>query len=339
MIKKNMNYLLEQYDKNLEKINLMDTRIKLLQSNSIENKSSKMLIIFELSYFILNIINILFMNNISNIVPVILNVIPFGVSIASIKLMNKKNKYSDKTNVERIVSEKLDLIELEKVENRNKVIENLLEKNEVIDESKDTNLKYNIKELRRTLINEYRELDTLTTKYILAKEIATNSCNFKKIISFIGALCGGALFLELFSLLPLYFISRVIPVSVSSFFIPSIVGAVSASGYYIKKTSNQVKALNGLKHKLGENLILPKNNIYKELEQLRDSIDKKIANISNQEVEIYQIENTYKKLNQEQIRNVICNGKTRIQPRGPIIKTNGKRKVLAPFIENKDYYF
>ena len=49
MIKKNIDYLLEQYDKNLEKINTIDSRIKLSQSNSIENKTSKTLIIFELS--------------------------------------------------------------------------------------------------------------------------------------------------------------------------------------------------------------------------------------------------------------------------------------------------
>lgn len=196
-------------------------------------------------------------------------------------------------------------------------------------------LKDKIYSLEISLKDKYRNLDTLTIKNtIYSMKLSNNRVISKIIINIISSILI-TLFLILFPLLLIN--TPIINISISPILISTIISFTAL--YSLKRNNDKNKIINNLSY-YGYSEIIPIDSkiTIKELEKNENKIEDLIEEISALELELHELKNAYNELTIKDFKEVKNNKKTKIQPRGPIIETKGKRKVLAPTTTYKRYY-
>lgn len=183
-----------------EQIKINEEKLKVLEINSLEVKGKLTLSFSILAYFILFLISTFL--NITNILPgAIYPTVLIGTSICvgtiGKNLIYKKYKIKDRlkgftnarTEAEKMEEVVLSQIEIDKLNNKNKVIDETIEaltnENEMLNKMSDKynisdkstysneEAKNNVNELSETIKKQYNELDELSTNKVLCEKFFT----------------------------------------------------------------------------------------------------------------------------------------------------------------------
>lgn len=320
----------KQKQQNNKKIDLYDEKARMSKVNSFENKVINTLgfsliiylpILLASSLLVKNIGFISFTNIISELsYPVILFSSSFGIGSLINSLISKNYKIKErykafsnaKTKVEKLEEEVHYKIELEKVKNRNKVINEtikLLESDQAIINKissrydlKDKNLpqtkeeaERKVNELSNVIKKQYDKLDILTTQNVLHNYFWRIRSNIQKKLDIMITSMMTGLFAMIFTVLPLMTIKDTLTyislfTSLSTVFLPFIIGAVATSIYVIKRNKYYKKVFDIFNLKLeGNSLEEMYKNIdgaYEEQEKIKSLIKNQIKDISLTKVQL-----------------------------------------------------
>ena len=199
----------------------------------------------------------------------------------------------------------LSQIEIDKLNNKNKVIDETLEaltnENEMLNKMSDKynisdkstyneEAKNNVNELSETIKKQYNELDELSTNKVLCEKFFTVEEKLKRRIqTMVFAMISGVSIMCI-SLPPLLLVKDTIQsastlTSLMLSLTPMITGIIGGSAYMLKRNNDQKKAFKSLKKKLN----LKEENLNKNIEnkeELEEAIEKQIKNISLNEIEL-----------------------------------------------------
>ena len=242
----------------------------------------------------------------------------FGSLINS--LISKKYKIKErykafsnaKTKVEKLEEEVHYKIELEKVKNRNKVINEtikLLESDQAIINKissrydlKDKNLSQTkeeaerkVNELSNVIKKQYDKLDILTTQNVLHNYFWRIRSNIQKRLDIMITSMMTGLFAMIFTVLPFMMIKDTLTyislfTSLSTVFVPFIIGAVGTSLCMVKRNKYYKKVFDIFNLKLGENALKEMyktiEGAYEEQEKIKSLIKNQIKDISLTKVQL-----------------------------------------------------
>ena len=302
-----------------EQIKINDDKLKVLKANGLENKSLTIVYLSSLAYFILFLISMVLNNTLASIFPgAIYPTVLIGISICvgtiGKNLIYKKYKIEDRlksftnarTEAEKIEEAVLYQIEIDKLNNKNKVIDEAIEtltneketlnkisdKYNISDKTTYSNeeVKNNIDKLSETIKKQYNELDELSTDKVLCEKFFTVEEKLERrmrtmMVAMITGVTTAAM-----SLPPLLLVKDTIQgastlTSLMLSLTPMITGIIGGSAYMIKKNSDQKKAFKSLKKKLNISEESLNKNIENK-EELEEAIEKQIKNISLTEIEL-----------------------------------------------------
>ena len=314
----------KQKQKNNKKIDLYGKRVRIAAENSFGNKIVKALRLSFLSYYPLSIISGILIKTLG--LSVVTNIIPastfssiligssLGVGTIATFAINKKEdikkrykRFSDdETEIGKLKEKTHAQIELEKAENRNKVVDSvieILESNQTIqnklssqfnlDKHATTSTKSeaekHIKELSSLISEQYANLDILTTQNVLNSNFGKIRSKWERRYDTALAIMFAFSFGIILPIIPNMFVQEAIVYSssfakFSALFGPSIVGALSTCGYMRKRNSNFSQVFNHFNLQLGENA-LPQTfekgeDIHTEEESIQSLINQQIRELT-----------------------------------------------------------
>lgn len=263
--------------------------------------------------------------------PFILACNSLGIGVVAKKIVDlifktkeKLRKFSNaKTQAEKIQEEIKYPIELEKLENRNKTIEqimNSLNSNQNILNSVSSEYNINDKNMSQTeedtkkkiefysklLKDKYAELDVLSTQKILSEESWTmRSGLIAKILKVLVAGMTGAGFM-CFSQLPVLILKDLHCSMYNLFLVPCIIGFTASGGYMIKRNRDYMKAFNNLNNELGKEA-LPDKMSKEEQYDISSKIENKIMEIRDASLQLQEqkiIMESFSKDNDKKLQTV-----------------------------------
>ena len=302
-----------------EQIKINEDKLKVLKANGLENKSLTIVYLSSLAYFILFLISMVLNNTLASIFPwAIYPTVLIGTSICvgaiGKNLIYKKYKIEDRlksftnarTEAEKIEEAVLSQIEIDKLNNKNKVIDEAIEaltkeketinkisgKYNISDKTTYSNeeVKNNIDKLSETIKKQYNELDELSTNKVLCEKFLTVEEKLERrmrtmMVAMITGVTTAAMSLPPLLLVKDTIQSASILTSLMLSLTPMITGIIGGSAYMLKRNSDQKKAFKSLKKKLN----LKEENLNKNIEnkeELEEAIEKQIKNISLNEIEL-----------------------------------------------------
>lgn len=302
-----------------EQIKINEDKLKVLKANGLENKSLTIVYLSSLAYFILSLISMVLNNTLASIFPgAIYPTILIGTSICvgtiGKNLIYKKYKIEDRlksftnarTEAEKIEEAVLSQIEIDKLNNKNKVIDEAIEaltkeketinkisgKYNISDKTTYSNeeVKNNIDKLSETIKKQYNELDELSTNKVLYEKFFTVEEKLERrmrtmMVAMITGVTTAAMSLPPLLLVKDTVQSASILTSLMLSLTPMITGIIGGSAYMLKRNNDQKKAFKSLKKKLN----LKEENLNKNIEnkeELEEAIKKQIKNISLNEIEL-----------------------------------------------------
>jgi len=332
--------LMNEKNENEKKGRLYENRMHVLKLNSFTEKLTAIFGVSMFAYFIINLLVIALLKSSPSFINMILNTfaitnvftlpmiivgssLTVGVLVKALFSKIYKHKEAlksfsnSKTEREKLQEEVYYKIELEKVNNRNLVIDNTIDylkfnkfmletlsnDYEITDKNKANETRK--KELEKEIKEEYDKLDILSTQKVLQNIFNSRvRSNFdKRMNSWMQALFGGVLIMMIICL-PLIVMSDLIR-SVTLFslftpFIPLILGSSFIGGYIIKTNKDYQKVFNHFNLNLGKNK-LPESykkyeNFNDERLQIQASLESQMKNISLKLVELKEEENRLKSL-------------------------------------------
>lgn len=322
--KKTKEELEQQKQENDKKIGLCEERTRMSKVNSFEYKAGITLTFSMIGYLAIFLTSFALIKGLG--VTTFTNVIPalsfpaivvggsLGVGTLIRTLMDKKYQTKErlkvfstaKTQTEKLEEEIHYQIELEKANNRNLVIDqviNVLNSNESMlrkisskYEIRDKNISKNEEEARKriedlsTLIKEqYDNLDILSTHKVLHDRFWRIRSKFQKGIDMSMSAGISGLFTMFFIGFPLMMVNDAITYSsvfssLATTFTPFVVGIVGACGYMVKRNKDHKKVFDNLNSQLGENALPEKyekyEGAYEEQQEIKVLIEKQIRDIS-----------------------------------------------------------
>ena len=302
-----------------EQIKINEDKLKVLKANGLENKSLTIVYLSSLAYFILSLISMVLNNTLASIFPgAIYPTVLIGTSICvgaiGKNLIYKKYKIEDRlksftnarTEAEKIEEAVLSQIEIDKLNNKNKVIDEAIEaltkeketinkisgKYNISDKTTYSNeeVKNNIDKLSETIKKQYNELDELSTNKVLYEKFFTVEEKLERrmramMVAMITGVTTAAMSLPPLLLVKDTIQSASILTSLMLSLTPMITGIIGGSAYMLKRNNDQKKAFKSLKKKLN----LKEENLNKNIEnkeKLEEAIEKQIKNISLNEIEL-----------------------------------------------------
>lgn len=302
-----------------EQIKINEDKLKVLKANGLENKSLTIVYLSSLAYFILSLISMVLNNTLASIFPgAIYPTVLIGTSICvgaiGKNLIYKKYKIEDRlksftnarTEAEKIEEAVLSQIEIDKLNNKNKVIDEAIEaltkeketinkisgKYNISDKTTYSNeeVKNNIDKLSETIKKQYNELDELSTNKVLYEKFFTVEEKLERrmramMVAMITGVTTAAMSLPPLLLVKDTIQSASILTSLMLSLTPMITGIIGGSAYMLKRNNDQKKAFKSLKKKLN----LKEENLNKNIEnkeELEEAIKKQIKNISLNEIEL-----------------------------------------------------
>lgn len=320
--KKTKEELKEEIKKNDEQIAISDERTRMAQINQFEYQTLEILGLSVLPYFLglFILFGVLSRNrNIETLTSTIPGeAFPFiiaGSSLAAGTIWEKILQWKSKTKerlksftTARTQSEKLEeevkyAIELEKAQNRNKAIKQIIDSlcaNQAIlnslsnrydlsDNKKPQTREESQKRVAKLsiLLNEKNdELDVLSIKKVLHEKFWKIRTKGEKIIDiFIKSMIGG-MFTMMYSAMTLLMLRdslayTSISSSLISILTPFIAGTVVISGYMVKRNQDYKKAFDNLNDELGKNSLPCKiKESYEEQQDINNKIENKMREIS-----------------------------------------------------------
>lgn len=304
---------------NDEQILINDERTRMAKVNQLDDKLGTVLTFAMFPYLgltlgLLGLSNLIGISTLASIIPplsipTILASYSLGIGIIGRILIDKKYKTKErfkaftkaKTEAEKVEEEIYYQIELEKVNNRNQIVQQTIDfldtlysisSNEKRIAQSEEEVKQRLEDLSKILEQKYKELDVLTTQKVLSENFWRLRCKGQKGMDLtLVSMCGGMMTMMLHSI-PLMIMREALTYnSVFASFIPKLVplaiGAFGVGGYWIKRNKNRETALNNLNNTLGENA-LPKKvtSTYDETQELKSMIERKICDISIAEIQL-----------------------------------------------------
>lgn len=312
---------------NYNKIRNYNEKMKMCKVNQKDSQLGNTLAISTFPYFI-TIFILMFIDGKVNmnlplniippyVVPIILIGGSLGIGSVINKLINKKYKTKErfnsfsksKTEVEKIKDEVLNQIELEKLNNRNKVIDDIIKKIEEnisilsrissryrvtyrsLSQTKEETTDY-INQISNLLEEKYQELDVLTTKKVLHENFWKVRNKIQKGMELIMVAFGAGIGTMMLTTLPFIITNNLIGtitlLQTNIIFISSLLGgAIVPEIYWINRTKNRKNAFEELNQTLEQNS-LPNNieDAKREEVELKSLIERKISEISLAEVQL-----------------------------------------------------
>lgn len=302
--------LKQELEKNYEQINLCDERTRMSKVTSLEYKTGLTLSFSMIGYLIFFASSLILIKSVGG--STFTNVIPalsfpavlvggsLGVGTLIRTLMDKKfhvKKRLKSFSTAKTQSEKLEeeihyQIELEKVNNRNLVVEqaindldanervirNLSSEYDISDKkiSKDEGeMKKTIKELSTVVKEQYNKLDVLSTQKILNERFLSVRSKFQKIWDVVVTVDLSCIASWALINLPLMMLDYNSAISslLATTLAPFAVGIGGASLYMAKKNKDQKKVFNNLNSQLGENALTEKLGKFGSDYEERNKID------------------------------------------------------------------
>ena len=316
--KKSVNELINKYNENVDKINLYLERKRLLEDDSPKNKllgsiglgyiMTLMLVVFlTMTIGIEKIITIVP----ADIIPLLLIMSTSVFSFLTKKIYEKTHdlKKIKKFSKSRTFKEKLEEqityeIEYQKLENRNKAIEeslNTLKTNQeyfermssnynISPKNEVTNIPNTVKEIN-LLENTYKKLDLLTTKKYLASKFWTIRFKSNKIYDSIvyGTMGGVEAMMAIFT--PLLIIKDYVSyghILSNLLLISPLIGGIATTVCIGKRNKLYTEVFNKFNHMLGKDAIKDKTKTYntEESQKYDIEIEKVIDQLSTYEIEL-----------------------------------------------------
>lgn len=337
---------------NSTKIRDYDEKMRMCRVNQKDYQIGNSLPLASIFYF-LPIFILMFLDGnidlsiITNVIPaftVPILLIGGSLSIGTIisKLLNKKYKTKErfksfsnaKTEVEKLEEEIKNQIELEKLNNRNKIINYVIEDLEdnvsILSKISDRytithrNLSQtkeettdNITKISSLLEEKYKELDVLITKKVLHENFWRIREKFQRIADPLLITLGGSIGIMMLATLP--FITAETLLSSCSIlekdimFISSLVcGGIAPNIYLIKRNKDKKNVFNNINKTLGDNSLPEKiKSAHDEERELKSLIEKEIREISLAEIQLIEQKEVLERItsedtNDKQKGNVHC---------------------------------
>lgn len=331
---------------NNKKVRLYDERRRMSKVNQFEYKATSILAFSMVAYLIYFIVSATLIKNLSitaftkftNVfhalsfsVIVVIASLCLGTLINTFmykkcKTKERLNSFSTaKTQTEKLEEEIHYEIELEKVSNRNLVIEQaiaILNSNEVIlrqlsgkydisykrTEKTKEDVKKRVEELSTFIKEQYDKLDILSTQKVLHERFWKIRSKFTKVTDIFGASIFSGTLTTFFILFPFILVIMVNDITTSNLFAtlaiiftPFIAGSVSAIVYMIIRNKIYKKVFDNLNSKLGENA-LPElldnsyDSDYEKKEEFKTLLENKIRDISLATIQLKEKQEVLEKL-------------------------------------------
>ncbi len=278
--------LIDEKNKNIEKIDKLDKKIDILRVNTLGNKIT---LSFALSTFAYVPIAFSMMEiTLSKVIPLELIpslslIVPTAIGVTAETLINKKDKIKEKleifskakTEKEKFEEQTKYKIEKEKLESYNKIIDKTLERitaDEALINSLSDNYKIAEKEDNRTkeeiekdikgtqqlLEEKHKEIDTLATQKTLKDtfwKVRSKVERFDHVIT--NTAFGFMILFFLYNMASIMTIQAgaTLPGGLLGLFAPGIIGGVTGASYGIKKQKDETKAFRNINKSLGENAL------------------------------------------------------------------------------------
>jgi len=329
---KSKNELEKEKEKNNELIAINDERSRMLKANSLEFKGETILFFSALAYMGFFLTTIILSNTpvasvISKALPGLsypITLLGGSLAIGTIArtLLDKKFKTKErlksfskaKTQAEKLEEEVHYQIELEKVNNRNRVIDetiNVLNSNQAMlnrissrYDLKDKTApqtkeeaEQNAEKLSATIKDQYDKLDILTVQKVLHNRFWKVRERFQRRLNTMVVSTVSGIFTMFFTTFPT--LIDIIPNSsllakLAIPLVPFVVGTIGGSAYMLKRNRDHKKAFNNLNAKLEENALEENlDNEYdssiEEHKKIKTLIENQIRNISLIEIQLQEI--------------------------------------------------
>lgn len=337
-----------QKKENDKRVSINNKKVKILQINQLDYKLQNIFAYSLLPYLglilgVMGLSSLIGINTLSSvisplIIPVILESCSLCIGVIGTNLMYKKYKIKEKynsfskskTEAEKVEEEISYQIELEKANNRSKILEQAISSldskeallrsfsseydiNEKNVSQTEEQTKKRLDELSEIVEQKYKELDVLTTQKVLSKNFWKLRCKDSKRIDLMVAFMIGGFMTMLINVAPLMVIREALTYN-SAFatfavtLAPFVIGAVGVGGYWIKKNKNREIAFNKLNNTLGEKSLPEKReDIYNETQNLESMIESKINDISIAEIQLRKQRRTLENIASEQVKTDINN--------------------------------
>lgn len=288
--------LIDKYYKNINDINLLDFRHKIMQGNNPEFKMCIMLFFSVISYTVFLMLLPSFSLTLApEIISVLIMFASLVLGYVGEELYYKKHKVkkriskfsTSKTNVEKIAEEINYEIELEHALNKSVIIQKTFAGFE-----QKKGLKDNINNIEQELQSAYNKLNIITAKKILKDKFANFIDRKKRKKGVIIFSCTGGLVLSLCTNIPILVLNN----SILANLFPLLLGGLIFGGYSIKRNRDYIQAFESFNVNVDDNI------------DYDYEINKLIDDITNLEIISYEIKNTIvKEKNVENKNNYIMN--------------------------------
>lgn len=339
-LKKITQKLKDTKDENYNKISMYYNKYRIVSENQKDYQLMKTLTFSTFPFFVMIITlmlnDTLTINLLNTIPPLTLPIITIAGSLtigSTInKILNKKSKIKEKfknfskskTEIEKLEEELNYKIKLEKLKNRNIIIEDILdnieskitilenissniEKDEIKTEEE---LRITINELSKILNEKYNKLDILTTQKVLSNRFHKIRQKGQKILDIPTVAMLSGLVATVFTTLPFIVThtEEYIPFFKKEILLISslTIGPVMGVTYYLKENSNENKVFNKINKTLGSNALSEKeNNLYSEKAQIKKVINQLLSEIITTKIMLIEHKQALEKVLQKNNLNTL----------------------------------
>lgn len=356
-IEKTIKELEDQIEENNHEILVNDEKTRMAKANRFESKVETTVAFSLLPYLGLATTSAVLIANgtMTNVVgsippesiPLIILGGSLGIGTIARKLLEKKYKIEErlraftnaKTDKEKLEEELRHEIEIEKIENRNRTLEeaketikanqaminslssryNISDKNMPLTKEE---LEYKVEELTNVLKQKYEELDILTTQIALYRKFSKVKSKADRVMdTAMNAMMGGMITM-MYVDMPIILMKDIIHydnpnTAFISILAPFFAGIGGISAYTINKNKNISKTYNKLNNEL-ENNSLPKDQEAIDTISLAAKIDNLIKEISLLLIQLYEQKRILERLNNNYVED---NKQEEIQPSVLLRKT------------------
>lgn len=332
-IKKIKQELKQEYNKNQEKINILDEKIKTINANNFETKAMLALAFSFLSWFafmlsISTIIKYIPVNLIQSLITgtsILIGITVEKISIRKAKCRERLRKFSTAKKQKELIEESTRYeIEKEKIISLNKIIEKCYEKLSENEENicflsenytiteKDTNNKTveeittNIENKNNILIKQQQDINVITTKCVLANKFWRVRDKAQRFNDMFLSICfGGAGCMFTYNM-PIIRNPQLFQASSFSIYIPLVIGGLVGGIYVSKRKKTHSAIFNQLNKELKDNAI-SKFRDYEEDKQFEKDLENLITNVSETllELEAQKIQLPHNILDEEYQRPIV----------------------------------
>lgn len=339
-LKKITQKLKDTKDENYNKISMYYNKYRIVSENQKDYQLMKTLTFSTFPFFVMIITlmlnDTLTINLLNTIPPLTLPIITIAGSLtigSTInKILNKKSKIKEKfknfskskTEIEKLEEELNYKIKLEKLKNRNIIIEDILDNIESkitilenissnIDKDEiktEEELRITINELSKILNEKYNKLDILTTQKVLSNRFYKIRQKGQKILDIPMIVMLSGLIATVFTTLPFIVThtEEYIPFFKKEILLISslTIGPVIGVTYYLKKNSNENKVFNKINKTLGNNALSEKeNNLYSEKAQIKKVINQLLSEIITTKIMLIEHKQALEKVLQKNNLNTL----------------------------------